>query len=255
MAKDTLVPTRQQHERRQSSLWTDQHGREWHCEIDISSQRPVSIPTPTGGFKPPIATPEKYLKPHPKSFGRFVIDYAQWKMDLMERESERTRTLIGLAEAMFGEKAPSALEAPPPSLLNKVGAGPLPIEFVMAMEAGNKWALGLRRTDGTLYPQPSWVTADLLRRWKAATRTVWSQNDAYGEGIPTATKNQFYDEGDDVVFDVGGVFPAPVVAEDDELPPQPPPPVVSFPRLGQNTQMRPRPRGRPRKHPVQTNAA
>jgi hypothetical protein len=242
MAKDTLVPTRQQHERRQSSTWVDQHGREFHCEIDIASQRPVSIPTPSGGWKPPIATPEKYVKPHPKSFGRFVIDYPQWKMDLLERESERTRSLVGLAEAMFGEKAPEALLRPPPSLIAKVGAQPLPIEFVLAMESGNKWALGLRRPDGTLYPQPGWVTEDLLRRWKASTRTIWGASDMHGEGLRTAKKGEFYDdEGPESEDEMD--FGPPVVADDDEVAPVAPvapqaPNPRSFPSPGQGPQLR-----------------
>lgn len=247
MAKDTLVPTRQQHERRTSSIWTDQHGREWHCEIDISSQKPVSIPTPTNGFRQPIPTPEKYIKPHPKNFGRFVIDYPQWKMDILERDSEYTRSMIGLAEAMFGEKAPDALKAPPPSLMNKLGSRPLPVEFVMAMEAGNKWALGLRKPDGSLYPKPAWVTEELERRWRAATRTVWGAGDAFGEGLPVAAKGQFYDEGDEATEEDF----TPIVADDDEvLPVVPsvakPPAIPDFPTPGQGTQLRPRPRGRPR---------
>jgi hypothetical protein len=205
----------EQWETRRGVTMRDQHGREYTAEMDIRTMGTVGPITPRN-FRQPIPTPAQYLAPVKDQLGVVRIDYDKWKRDLMMAEGARITKLRGLAEKMYGNAFATVLKDPPGELLFKLGAGPLPVEFVMAMEAGKSpWALGLRRPNGQPYPKPSWVTKELEARMAAALNTVWSGFDSATE-LPVAAEGQFEDEPvEDEVMDVVEEVEEEIV---DELP-------------------------------------
>lgn len=232
----------EQWEKRRSIVARDQHGREYHCEVDKDTMGYVGIPTPKN-FRSPIPIPNKHFKQVKGELGRFYIDYNGWKRDILTAEAGRTVRMRQLAEKMYGNAFSTVLKDPPGDLLYKLGAGPLPIEFVMAMEAGKSpWALGLRRADGSYYPVPKWVTPDLKSRMDEALHSVWSGDAGIGNDLPVALEGQFEDEP---------VADEPVVAEtifqDEDVEDEGP---FSFAGVSKEPDVvipAKRPRGRPRK--------
>lgn len=191
----------EQWERRRSITARDQHGREYHCEVDKDTMGYVGLPTPKN-FRSPIPVPNKHFKQVKGELGRFHIDYPNWKRDLMLAESARTVRMRQLAEKMYGNAFSTMLKDPPGDLLYKLGAAPVPIEFVMAMEAGKSpWALGLRQKNREYHPIPKWVTPDLKQRMDEALSTGWTGAAWADADLPVALDGQFEDEpvasGDD----------------------------------------------------------
>lgn len=183
----------EQWEQRRGVTMHDQHGREYAVEMDIRTMGTVGPITPRN-FRQPIPTPAKYLAPVKGQLGRVHIDYDTWKRDILLSEGSRATKLRTLAEKMYGNAFAQVLKDPPGELLYKLGAGPVPIEFIMAMESGQSpWALGLRRPNGQPYPKPKWVTPDLEARMNAALHTVWSGFDG-ADSLPVAEAGQFADD-------------------------------------------------------------
>ena len=213
MARET--GTREQWERRRSQILIDQHGREYSAEIDTEALAPVG-PIMPRNFKQPVPTPTKYLDPNPNRMNEVRVNYAAWKRDIAAGEYARTLKMRKLAEEMYGSQFGKAMQDPPPELLAKVGPGPLPMEFVLAMESGqSKWALGFRKPDGSYYPKPSWVTPDLETRMLNALRQVWSYDESFAGALPTAEPGQFADD-DEVEADEAPVAVAAFADEPDE---------------------------------------
>ena len=239
--------TREQWEARRSQILIDQHGREYSAEIDTDALAPVG-PIMPRNFKQPVPTPSKYIKPIPGRLNEIKIDYEAWKRDVAAGEYVRTLKMRKLAEDMYGSQFGNAMKDPPPELLAKVGPGPIPIEFVLAMESGqSKWALGLRKADGSYYPKPKWVTPELEDRLLASLKQVWSGEEAFLGGLPSANPGQFVDDEEETVESAVSAFAD--AMEDEEEPvlvavpsniPAPVPVGDFIPK---------RPPGRPRKNP------
>lgn len=207
--------TREQHERRVKGgmQWPDQHGRMWQVEIDTVPMAAVGVPYLLSA-SPPIPVPSKYI--NLGKFGKVTIEYGAWKRDILAREEEITQSIMVHARDMYGEKAQEAIDKPTAAILRIVGPRPIPVEFVMAMEAGRSpWVLGLRQANGDYYPKPAWVTPELEERLKATQRRL---SGGAHDGLPVAGLLDFTDEPLDV---------APVVVEEDTpfadapLPPSP----------------------------------
>lgn len=195
----------------------DQHGRQYDAELDKDTLMPVGLPTPRG-FRQPVPTPSKYLNPVKDRVGELYIDYDSWKRDLLAAEQARTIRLRQLAEKSYGSAAPKMLEDPPGDLLYKLGHGPVPIEFVLAMESGqSKWALGLRRADGSFYPTPKWATDELMRRKNLALSQAWNSTGP-DAGLPVARDGEFADDEGDETVDNGPTFTFSDEEEEVEVP-------------------------------------
>jgi hypothetical protein len=86
-----------------------------------------------------------------------TIDYDQWIIDLADASREYREYLLQTAQKHFGAAAMRAIEERDPKLKSLAGPPPGALEYVRAMKAGNKWALGLLRPDGQAYPMPPWA--------------------------------------------------------------------------------------------------
>jgi hypothetical protein len=156
-------------------LWEDQHGRKWEVEIDPAGMSWTAPPFLKSDR--PIPGAQHYLE-HVKNeygeptMGKLYVNYPKWRRDLQQRLGEWEDSLRETAKKMFPNSFGEVLRDPPRDLLVEVGPGPLPVEFVEAMEAGNSWALGRRKADGTFHPRPKWVTESMLDRATALRRTT-----------------------------------------------------------------------------------
>lgn len=173
-------------------LVTDQHGRSWEGEFDLRTLTWIG-PLHLREAAPPVDIPLKYVEPVKGKngrnvAGRVVVRYERWLKDTMERVVEWRQDMTKRAKAMYPSNYGDMLKAPSRDLLMEVGPGPIDPEFIRAMIAGNKWALGL--TDR----RPSWVTDDMLEGAAALKRSFgWrEQVDADGDIDPS-----LYPDADD----------------------------------------------------------
>lgn len=158
-ALSATLKVKSQADRRRPAILRDQHGRRWTTQIDTETMDPCIPMTPTGWSAPlPTLVPaQKYLRTSPAEFGVVMIDYDQWLIDLAESSREYRDHLLQVAQKHFGAAAVRAIEERDDKLRQLAGPGPAAVEYVRAMKAGNKWALGLLRKDGERYPCPPWA--------------------------------------------------------------------------------------------------
>ncbi len=149
-------------------LVTDQHGRSWEGEFDLRTLTWIG-PLHLREASPPVDIPLKYVEPVKGKngrnvAGRVVVREERWLKDTLERLVEWKGDMVKRAKAMYPSNYGEMLKQPTRDLLSEVGPGPIDPEFIRAMIAGNKWALGL--TDR----RPSWVTDDMLEGAAALKR-------------------------------------------------------------------------------------
>lgn len=166
-ALGATIKVKGQEDWRRPATLRDQHGRTWATQINKETLHPVIAMTPAG-WRSPFATltpAQKYLKVPQHEFGMVFVDYDQWIVDWSDAEREYRDHLLQVARKEFGAAAMRAIDERDPKLRLVAGPGPQSVEFVKAMKAGNKWALGIPRADGTPYPMPPWAEplADSLR--------------------------------------------------------------------------------------------
>lgn len=167
-ALGATIRVKSQADRRRTMIYRDQHGRKWSTEIDTDTMHPCVAMTPAGWRAPmPMLVPaQKYLTFTPGDFGAVTIDYDQWLIDATDANREYRDHLLETAKHHFNAGAAAAIEGRNARLLQLAGPGPAAVDFVRAMRAGNKWALGLLKPDGSRYPMPPWAEpiVDTLRR-------------------------------------------------------------------------------------------
>lgn len=146
-----------QPDHRRNQRFVDQHGRPWSGTIEIKTGHPTGVLEPTwtkgltqlapNGAKvryqvPDYLVPDQiYVKPHPTDHGVLFVDYPKMLDDLKEAwrdwQSRVSKTELKFHGDKANPKAPSA------QTLDLAGAPPQRVELVLAMQAGNRWALGL----------------------------------------------------------------------------------------------------------------
>ena len=145
-----------QPDKRRNQRFTDQHGRTWNSSIEIKTGHPTGVMEPTwtkgltqlapNGAKVRYAVPTYlipptgYVKPGPEH-GQLVVDYDHWVGDLKEGWKEWRSRIQKLEIKFHGDKANP--EHPSAQTLDLAGQPPMRLELVLAMRAGNRWALGL----------------------------------------------------------------------------------------------------------------
>lgn len=166
-------PTRSHADQREWREWVDQHGRLWGGEIEKKSGDFCGLPPQPIGWKPPF--PEWMPPPTIMRCGRqyriieddgternlgteeMFLDYAPWKTATLDSLREWNELLFDIGRTMSGDAFDPA--NPTPQVLNRIGRKPLPLEPILAMEQGNRFALGLTTT-----PDPRLAPFMPLRR-------------------------------------------------------------------------------------------
>lgn len=156
MAKD-----KGQHNQRYPDIFLDQHGREYYVNCEKATHDPVSIGIgdwkapiePAWArnlFLPPVDDTEvvkvvPYLERNRRKY-QIHIDYERWVQKTDEVYERRQASMVAVANEQFkGVDLMGVMDGTniPPALLKYVGAEPMPPrEIILAMAAGNKWALG-----------------------------------------------------------------------------------------------------------------
>jgi hypothetical protein len=141
-ALGATIKRKSQQDYRRAAVLRDQHGRKWGTQVESETMEPCVAMTPFGWSAPMAALvpPQKYLGTNGTEFGVIAIDYDRWIIDLSDAEREYRDHLLQTARQHFGPAATT---------------------YLKAMKAGNKWALGICKPDGTRYPMPPWAVGEL----------------------------------------------------------------------------------------------
>lgn len=181
---------------RSTKVFEDQHGREWVVTLHNANLMPVGEMY-LRQCRQPIPTPSKYVRIVPSKMGKLHVHYDEWIRDIMASRLYRRERLQQVAEKSYGSAFAAALKDPPGELLAKLGPEPIPVEFVHAMKSGeSKWALGIRRSDGSFYPRPKWVSDEMWQRAQAALKQVWTSGDTATGSVDEFAAGTFADEED-----------------------------------------------------------
>lgn len=132
---------------RRNVTLTDQHGRKWHCNEDRRTGAAVgpyepkgwSAPwyLPQGGEYPYYQRPED--EPH-----RLELDYDACLAQLRQAHADWEKRVRDVGIELHGQAFTE--DKPTLAVLQRVGHKPLPLEPILAMKQGNKYALGLTHT-------------------------------------------------------------------------------------------------------------
>lgn len=165
--KQYTGPTRSHADQREYREWVDQHGRLWEGEIEKKSGDFCGLPPKPKGWAPPF---DEWMPPaHIMRCGRnyeiveddgtrrqlageeMFIDYAPWKTHVIQSMKEWEELLFDIGRTMSGDAFDP--NNPTPAVLARIGKKPMPVEPIMAMEQGNRYALGLTtKVDDRLRP-------------------------------------------------------------------------------------------------------
>ena len=198
---------------RSTKLFEDQHGREWVVTLHNANMMPVGEMY-MQKCRQPIPTPSKYVRIVPKKMGKLHVHYDEWINDVMTSNLWRRERLQQVAEKSYGSAFAAVLKDPPGELLAKIGPEPIPVEFIHAMKSGeSKWALGMRKDDGSYYPRPRWVTDSMWERAQSALKQSWSVGDTFTGAVPAFAAGTFTDEESPVAEAVEEASP---FADEDE---------------------------------------
>lgn len=156
---------KQQHETMATGIWTDQHGRRWAGMVDKETQAPLTLRP--FGWAPPLPTmvPPQQYHAYDVQSRTFTINYRGWLEEYADAEQEFKAFEMQVAKHHFGAAALEKIKAGDADLKRLAGSPPQNGQYIRAMAAGNKWALGLTRPDGTPYPRPSWAE-DAWETWQ-----------------------------------------------------------------------------------------
>lgn len=191
------VKTRSFADRVRGATFRDQHGRKWSTQIDKDTGVPTVPLTPTDWRAP---FPALFAPAHVMTFptgelGLMVIDYDRWITSNVDAWRAYQDERLFWARKEYGAAAMQVLEdGGSPKLRELAGPPPASTEFLKAMKAGNKWALGIRRDDGTAYPVPAWAQPYL------ETLTIHETYDGSGVDV-TARPEDYPDVEDDGVVE------------------------------------------------------
>jgi hypothetical protein len=168
-ALGATIRVKSQAERRRTTIFTDQHGRDWSTEIEVEHGWPCVAMTPAGWRAPhaSLVPPQKYMTFRPGRYSLVFIDYDAWIIDATDGNREYDQHLHEVAKMAFNSGAIAAIQRNDPELLKLAGPAPMAIQFIHAMKSGtSKWALGILKPDGTRYPMPPWAAPlfDSLKR-------------------------------------------------------------------------------------------
>jgi hypothetical protein len=219
---EVVVPVkeREQVDTMVTGVWRDQHGRQWAGMTDKESQAPISLRP--FGWTPPLPAmtpPAKYHTYHVASRS-FTIEYKGWLDEYAEAQREYQTWEMQVARHHFGAAALEKIKAGDAELRRLAGEPPQDVQFIKAMAAGNKWALGLTRPDGTAYPRPSWAD-DAFHSWQIESVTradeeslgdaslFWDVDD---EPVTADARPEWLGETDIFADDDAGAVPAGAVA-------------------------------------------
>lgn len=184
-------PTEQRDKRTHHTM-TDQFGRQWQTTIDMTAK---PKPSPCGpiapdGWHDPLATPDTYKRFDPANMFRLTIDVDSWIKEWSEANNAWEGQLTVQARKMSPADEGAALLGAggadlSPVLLDKVGARPQPVEYVLALKGGNKWAAGL----SPIMPQwakDKWHRMLINTGWFVANKDVLADVDTLRQMFPDA---------------------------------------------------------------------
>ena len=132
-----------------SDDFTDQHGRHFAAQYELTNSRPIGELTPVG-HHPPWLPPMRYMVwERPNGGFRFRWDYETMANDLSETAvSYYQQVFEFMTEHMPGVEPPEVGEPVPTKVLRSpIGKPPLSPAIPLACMAGEPWMLGIPGAD------------------------------------------------------------------------------------------------------------
>lgn len=198
----STIKERMWHEKVRPAIYRDQHGREYGTKQDKETGDPAAPLTPTT-WRAPFPTlypPAKYLTFPQDRPGSVVIDYDRWIIDTNDAETEYRNWVLQVARQQFGAAALQRIQENDADLRRLAGPPPASVEVIKAMKAGNKWALGISRPDGSRYPMPPWAVE--------LANTLVPHEAFEGTGVLTDVDASAYPDVDDDALEVADRYAA-----------------------------------------------
>lgn len=141
---------------RVSRNWRDQHGRVWNAVVSIrdksghpcSPLAPAMDPATQRPWSAPVLPDQQYfILPAAEDADNIIrIDYARWLDDLDRYSADWDKTIDNacLGYANGNQQLYARLRRnPTTAILGMAGPKPLDRRYVLACQAGDRWALGL----------------------------------------------------------------------------------------------------------------
>lgn len=156
----SLPKKREQYaDRVHAAVWTDQWGREWAGNKDKKTLHPSSQILPEGWASPHVALipPPQYHVFNKRDNGKFKIDTTRWRRDQEGARQEWRKQFGELARGVYKDKSVEAIRELSATILELVGPMPIAGVWIEAMEANNRWVLGIPNRRGEMDPRPAWV--------------------------------------------------------------------------------------------------
>lgn len=138
-------------QRRNGTIFRDQHGRRYHAVVELKSGHPTGLIEPL--FTAPLMPPQMYLRvgTNPERPYDLRIDYDRWVQDLRAAHAEYLDLARKLARKMYRDKYDAA-DPVTEEIVDIIGVRPQHVEPVIAAKQGNAYVLGLTdRVDVRLF--------------------------------------------------------------------------------------------------------
>lgn len=181
-------------------FFTDQHGRSWHAEVEISTGHPCSPLTPDG-WTAPLDVPRNYIsilrgkrtRGAQRETYDLRIEYDRWITDWMESGKRWDADAMKKAIELKVPAAERRAGQFPSEVLLAVGPRPgAKIEAVRAASQGHPYVLGLRPFDPTKASDVK--LRDLLSPKTTTEGTDWLDEESVGapkkRGRPTNAERE-----------------------------------------------------------------
>lgn len=191
---------------RSGDFFLDQHGREWHCEIEIQSQAPCSPYMPHNPKRMPLTVPRQFMQwvRDPRARNRMglrsgerqsfdiLIDYDAWEKQCQDGRDEWAREM-----RKEQGRHPDWDDATLLTFVGPVRGALLPA--VRAARDGNPYVLGLREADPN---DPLEMRLKALLEPPKAERGSWFEDDPVSAALGrTDTKKEAVANRDERIRD------------------------------------------------------
>ena len=186
-----------QADKRTQFEFTDQHGRKFSASVEKDTMHPTGSLQPIGHKEHSFFPLDMQFVSFNEKLGQMTIDYENWESMIVEAHKRFENRLHEVAAAMSPSDMGAAhIENRPPALVKIVGTPPVPVDFVRASRAGNKWILGIPKPDGSDYPVPAWAEKYLVKPVEVEPEypDVYDDEEDEGELATVGAEADRYDE-------------------------------------------------------------
>jgi hypothetical protein len=176
--------------------FTDNHGRKFGASVEKDTMHPTGSMTPIGHIEHSFFPLDMQFVSF-GALGKMHIDYDNWEAMVVDAHKNFENRLHDTASAMSPlDMGASHIANRPPALVKMMGPAPVPVDFVRASRAGNKWILGIPKPDGSQYPVPQWAEKYMVKPIEIAPDypDVYEDEELVAVGVEDDRYSEFDEE-------------------------------------------------------------